>query len=123
MINLFRSLPEKSEYVFLNMRGNTKLNRVTKPFKKALKKAGISDFRFHDLRHTFASHFVMNGGDLLSLMEILGHSDLRMIQRYSHLSSEYKKVKLNNLDKAFSASPHKSPTVSNIENVRKAVNE
>ena len=121
MINLFNGLPKKLEFVFLNMRGEAKLNRVTKPFENALKKASIDNFRFHDLRHTFASHFVMSGGGLLSLKEILGHSDIRMVQRYSHLRPEYKKEKLNNLDKVFSAGTHKSPTIGKIENKGKVV--
>ena len=123
MINLFKKLPQKLEFVFLNMRRKAKLNRVTKPFEHALKKAGIDNFRFHDLRHTFASHFVMSGGDLLSLREILGHSDIRMVQRYSHLRPEYKKEKLNNLDRVFSAGTHKSPTIGKIDNKRKIVND
>jgi integrase len=72
-------------------------------FKNALRKAGIKDFRFHDLRHTFASHYVMSGGDLLSLKEILGHSDLKMVERYSHLASAYKSKMINNLTGKFTA--------------------
>ena len=43
----------------------------------------------HILRHTFASHFMMNGRDILTLQKVLGHSDLKMTMRYSHLSPDY----------------------------------
>lgn len=58
-------------------------------FAKALQKAGIANFRFHDLRHTFASHFVMSTGDLPALQRLLGHSSLKMTQRYAHLSKAH----------------------------------
>ncbi len=45
-------------------------------------------FRFHDLRHTFASHFMMNGGNIYDLQKILGHTSLEMTQRYAHLAPE-----------------------------------
>jgi integrase len=53
----------------------------------------------HILRHTFASHFIMNGGHILALQKILGHSDIKMTMRYSHLSPDYLKdaLKLNPL--------------------------
>ena len=43
----------------------------------------------HILRHSFASHFIMNGGDILTLQKTLGHSDLKMTMRYAHLSPEH----------------------------------
>jgi integrase len=46
-------------------------------------------FRFHDLRHTFASHFMMNGGNIYDLQKILGHTSLEMTQRYAHLAPEH----------------------------------
>ena len=89
-----------SDYVFLSTRGKPLL-LIKRPFQNAIKRARISDFRFHDLRHTFASHYVMTGGDLMSLKEILGHSTLRMVERYSHLSSDYKRKMVNNLTGKF----------------------
>lgn len=52
------------------------------------RRADLEDFRFHDLRHTFASWWVQSGGSLLSLRDILGHSSLQMVQRYAHLNTE-----------------------------------
>lgn len=53
----------------------------------------------HILRHSFASHFIMNGGDILTLQKTLGHSDLKMTMRYAHLSPDHLKniIKLNPL--------------------------
>lgn len=102
MLKLFRSLTGNgSEFVFLGAR-RVPLKSIRKPFATALRKAEIRDFKFHDLRHTFASHYIMNGGDLMSLKEILGHSSLRMVQRYSHLSTAYKRKMINNLNGIFS---------------------
>jgi site-specific recombinase XerD len=49
----------------------------------------ISPHPWHALRHTFASHFVMNGGNLLALQKILGHSDLKMTMIYAHLAPDF----------------------------------
>ena len=64
----------------------------------AKKRAGIdSAFRFHDLRHTFASHQKMAGVDDFTLMEIMEHSDHRMTRRYAHLTPEHKRKAVNSL--------------------------
>jgi len=78
----------KSEYVFCDDEGR-RFTEVKRSFGSALKRAGITDFRFHDLRHTFASHYVMRGGSLKALQRILGHKDISMTMRYSHLSKEF----------------------------------
>lgn len=57
-------------------------------WRKALKRVGIEDFRWHDLRHTWATWHVQKGTPLNVLQELGGWSDIRMVQRYAHLSSD-----------------------------------
>ena len=61
----------------------------TKAWRNALVKAGIKDFRWHDLRHTWASWHVQNGTPIHVLQELGGWSDIRMVQRYAHLAPEH----------------------------------
>ncbi len=61
----------------------------TNVWRRALEQAGIEDFRWHDLRHTWASWHIQNGTPIHILQELGGWSDIRMVQRYAHLSSEH----------------------------------
>jgi integrase len=63
--------------------------RLEGSFEDLLERAGIRDFRFHDLRHTFASWYMMNGGDLYELAKILGHSNIKMTERYAKLGRQH----------------------------------
>lgn len=61
-------------------------------FRYAVKRAGLEfpeQQMTHILRHTYASHFLMNGGDLFVLQRVLGHSDIKTTMRYSHFSPDY----------------------------------
>jgi integrase len=94
LAELFKKVRSKnqlrSEYVFCDSKGR-QFKQITKSFMASLKKAKIEDFTFHDLRHTFASHFVMRGGSIKELQELLGHKSMTMTMRYAHLSQEHKK--------------------------------
>jgi integrase len=64
-------------------------SNLTFYFQRDSVEAGVRKIRFHDMRHTYASHFMMNGGDMYHLKEILGHADMTMTQRYAHLSRSF----------------------------------
>jgi integrase len=68
--------------------GSKRYVEIKRAFQKALKIAEIEDFRFHDLRHCFASSLVQQGVDLYKVQRLLGHKDHRMTQRYAHLAPE-----------------------------------
>ena len=97
---LFKEIPHsvESEYVFTGKTGKP-LTDIKKGFHAALRRAEISDFRFHDLRHTFASQLVMAGIDITSIKELLGHKSLTMTMRYSHLSPGHKRKAVHVLDR------------------------
>ena len=59
---------------------------LRQPWEAALKAAGITDFHWHDLRHTAASYLAMSGVSLVEIAKVLGHRTLQMVARYSHLS-------------------------------------
>jgi site-specific recombinase XerD len=75
--------------VFCNRNG-TLYKSFRSAFERAVQKGGLIDFTFHDLRHIFASRLVMSGVDLPTVKELLGHKDISMTLRYTHLSSGHK---------------------------------
>jgi integrase len=75
--------------------------QVTVAFIRASQAAEIEDFSLHDLRHTFASQLRMKGADLHTVGQLLGHKDLRMTARYSHLNPEYLGAAAGKLDEVF----------------------
>jgi len=81
-------------------------------FGNAVEKAGIENFRFHDCRHTFASHLIMAGVDLMTVKELLGHATLTMTMRYSHLAPDHRMKAIKTLDSAYQTDT-KTDTVEN----------
>ena len=70
-------------------KGNTVTQVNTKAWHKALERAGIENFRWHDLRHSWASWHIQEGTPLHVLQELGGWSTPEMVQKYAHLSSEH----------------------------------
>ena len=82
---------------------------VSLAFLRACRSVNISDFRFHDLRHTAASWMRMNGADIHTVALILGHKDLRMAARYQHLSPAFLSDAVKLLDSAFAEKAPRTP--------------
>jgi integrase len=74
-----------SPYVFPSEDGKSPIDLRT-AWRNAFKKAELEDFKWHDLRHTFASELAMSGATLAELAEALGHKTLQMVKRYAHLT-------------------------------------
>jgi integrase len=103
-----RTLVKNENLVFPSYDRNGKvvpLNDVNGSFGKALLDVGITNFRFHDLRHTFASYYMMSGGELYTLSKILGHKDLKMTQRYAKLSSKFIDGERGRMDTIWTPAP------------------
>jgi integrase len=109
----------RSEYVFCDAQGR-RFQDVKSSFQGACRRAGIRDFTFHDLRHTFASHLVMQGGGLAAVQKLLGHADITMTMRYSHLSPGHLQEtvallgNLPSINKSIKRSPENEKEASSI---------
>ena len=107
VVEIIKSLPKipRNEYIFASPdRPGQSIKDIRRAFRKALKKAGIEDFRFHDLRHTFASHYQMATNDERTLRELLGHKTMTMTKRYAHLSLQHKKEGIDALNERLNES-------------------
>jgi len=85
---LLRQIGKHSTRVF-TYKGKPINKANTSAWRKALARAGITDFRWHDLRHTWASWHVQSGTPLQALQELGAWSDIRMVQKYAHLAPEH----------------------------------
>lgn len=93
-------LPETREgYVFQNPKTGGKLTDVKKAFNSATREAEITDFKFHDLRHTAGTRLADAGADAFVIAEVLGHASLQMTKRYTHATDERKRTALEAIAK------------------------
>lgn len=104
LATLRKQLGKHSEYVF-TYRGNPVARTSTKAWKAALAKAGIEDFRWHDLRHTWASWHVQNGTSLQELQELGGWASFDMVLRYAHLAKDHLKSAARRIEGTILAQP------------------
>lgn len=87
LLKKWRAQTSGKGLVFPGKNGN-RLDNITSAWRALMKRAQIEGFRFHDLRHDFASRLVSNGVSLNTVRELLGHSDMKMTLRYAHLAPD-----------------------------------
>ncbi len=96
VLGILLGLPKESGKVF-DFGDRNPIETIRRGFRAALEKVGIENFRFHDLRHTLASHLVMNAVDLLTVKELMGHKSINMTLRYAHLNPDHKRKAIESL--------------------------
>lgn len=92
------SYKKKSGYVFINPDTGKPYTTIKKGFSHALEKAGITDFRFHDLRRTFGTWLLTSGVDIRTIQNLLAHSDISTTERYLSIVKEQDKKVVDILD-------------------------
>ena len=90
MLKQWREQTDSKNFVFINPKTGKPFTEIKNSWGGVIKKAGIKNLRFHDLRHDFASKLVMAGVDLNTVRELLGHSDFKQTLKYAHLAPEHK---------------------------------
>ena len=89
LVRILKELPRRSEYVFTNTKGRKYAHHLTERVKRLAKRIGLDCLTLHILRHTFISHLVMSGVQLVAVKELAGHSDIKTTMRYVHLTPDH----------------------------------
>ncbi len=90
--------PSRREGRVFKQRNGQAWGHIRTAFRNAVARAGLPDFRFHDLRHTCASYLAMRGRPLKEIQEVLGHQSFAMTLRYAHLSPMHLRTAVESLD-------------------------
>ncbi len=101
LLDHYRLRRVDSDIVFPSKKNPAVSYDFRNPWKKALVIAEVEDFRWHDLRHSCASYLAMNGVQMRTIAEILGHKTLSMVQRYTHLNAEHLSVAISDMNRKF----------------------
>ena len=101
---------QDGEFLFTNPKTGEPLKDVKTAFKSACRRANIKNLRFHDLRHTFATRLVESGVDIITVKELLGHSTVKITERYTHPNQKLKEKAVELLAKR----PEKSDDLAHI---------
>jgi len=97
LLSVLKKLPRTSEYVFVNTNGRKYQHHLTERVKRLGKRIGLPNLTLHTLRHTFISHLVMSGVDLVTVKELAGHADIKTTMRYAHLAPEHLRKSIEKL--------------------------
>jgi len=96
-----KSIKREGDFVFCNPKTGNRFRDFYRSWKSAREDAGIPDLRFHDLRHSAATLMVMGGIDLVTVKDILGHSNIQMTVKYAHPTPENRRRAVNVLVSIF----------------------
>jgi site-specific recombinase XerD len=103
--------------IFPSPKTGKRIDNCNSAWEALLERASIENFRWHDMRHDFASQLVMEGVDLNTVRELMGHADLKMTLRYAHLAPENKLQAVKVLDKKNSSKKQNGSVVTDSSGV------
>ena len=103
-----------SPWVFRAPRSDKRPVFARRPWVNALEAAGVTDFRFHDLRHSAASYLAMNGASMMEIADVLGHKTMQMVKRYSHLSEAHTRGVVTSMNEAIFGRGRGLTTAGNV---------
>ena len=100
LIQFFSNKPdvERKGYIFINPETGLPYKDIKKAWSTALEKANIENFRFHDLRHTFATRLIEKNIDIVVAKELMGHADISTTMIYVYSDADRKKNAINVID-------------------------